>query len=198
MLTFLDNTHGENGRAQTAHSGAPAAPAETDMTRAQKATIARNRQRRPPPPPPYRRHGGSRFPSTCMRTTHKHIHNAILKGACGSGSCYRHTSLWRVTQFSHIDLRARLPNHLPRRRPGGPAPTSRTGAGSAAVASAGSAVPAEALMHRWCVATASAHAQRNQPAGATAAARVACCSWGACTRAPPLPTSTHLPTAGGL
>jgi hypothetical protein len=104
------------------------------------------------------------LPSTCMRTAHKHIRNAILNGACACGSCCVHTRLWHVAQFSHIDPRARLPNHLPHhRRPGGPAPTSRTGAGSAAVASAGSAVPAGALMHRWRVDTASAHAQRTQP-----------------------------------
>ena len=100
-----------------------------------------------------------------MCTTYKHIHNAILHGACGSCTSWVHTRLWRVAQFSHIDPpHARLPNPLPHhRRPGGPAPTSRTGAGSAVVASAGSAAPVAALMHRWCVGTASAHAQRNRP-----------------------------------
>jgi len=37
VLTFLDNAHGENGRAQAAHIGAAATPIETDMTHATNA-----------------------------------------------------------------------------------------------------------------------------------------------------------------
>jgi hypothetical protein len=84
MLTFFDNAHGENGRAQTAHSGAPernrngydARPKTHDRSQppaAPAAAIA--------PPAPW----WVPLPSTCMRTTHKHIHNAILKGARGPG-----------------------------------------------------------------------------------------------------------------
>lgn len=58
MLTFGDKAHAENGRAQAARSGAPAAPTETDMMRARKATIALNRQPHPSLPPPLLRHGG--------------------------------------------------------------------------------------------------------------------------------------------
>ena len=69
-----------------------------------------------------------------------------------------------MAQFSHIDLRARPTNPRPHhRRPGGSAPTSRTGAASAVVASAGSAAPVAALTRPWCAGTANAHAQRNRP-----------------------------------
>jgi len=125
LLTFFDDAHGENGRAQAAHSGAPernrngydARPKSHDRSQPPDAHIAATT-----PPAPW----CVPLHSTCMHTTH----NAILKGARGSGTCCVRSSLWRMVHFSHIDLRARLPNPFrATNRPGRPSPTSRTSPG---------------------------------------------------------------------
>jgi hypothetical protein len=91
LLTFFDDAHGENGRAQAAHSGAPernrngydARPKSHDRSQPPDAHIAATT-----PPAPW----WVPLPSTCMHTTH----NAILKGARGSGTCCVRSSLWRT------------------------------------------------------------------------------------------------------
>jgi hypothetical protein len=61
LLTFLTTYMGRTA-VRKQRTAEPLSATETDMTRAQKATIALNRQMRTSPAPPHPRHGGSRFP----------------------------------------------------------------------------------------------------------------------------------------
>jgi hypothetical protein len=64
-------THMGRTTARKQRTAEPLSATETDMTRAQKPTIALNRQLRASLPSPHPRHGGSRFlPPACAPRTH--------------------------------------------------------------------------------------------------------------------------------